>query len=65
MVSPEGPSRPVSGCIAGAGLLAGVTVSKFADRIQRYIGSRISRPVMDSICPAVPSAIGSATWLTC
>jgi transposase len=36
VVSPEGPSRPVSGCIAGAGLLAGVTVSKFAEHSTLY-----------------------------
>ena len=35
-MSPEGPSRPVSSCIAGAGLFAGVTVSKFAEHSTLY-----------------------------
>jgi transposase len=36
VVSPEPPPRPVSGCIAGAGLLAQVVVSKFADHLPLY-----------------------------
>jgi transposase len=33
---PEVPPRPLSGCIAGAGLLAGVVVSKFSDHLPLY-----------------------------
>jgi len=36
VVAPEGPPRPVSGCIAGAGILAEVVVSKFADHLPLY-----------------------------
>jgi transposase len=36
VVAPEPPPRPVSGCIAGAGLLAGVVVSKFSDHLPLY-----------------------------
>ena len=36
VVVPEPPPRPVSGCIAGAGLLAGVIVSKFAEHLPLY-----------------------------
>jgi transposase len=36
VVSPEPPPRPVSGCIAGPGLLAQVVVSKFADHLPLY-----------------------------
>jgi transposase len=36
VVSPEGPPRPLSGCIAGAGLLAQVVVSKFAEHLPHY-----------------------------
>lgn len=36
VVAPEGPSRPLSGCIAGAGLLAEVVVSKFAEHMPHY-----------------------------
>ncbi len=36
MVAPEPPPRPVSGCIAGADLLAGVIVSEFAERLPLY-----------------------------
>ena len=36
VVSPETPPRPVSGCIAGAGLLAQVVVSKFSDHLPLY-----------------------------
>ena len=36
VVAPEGPPRAVSGCIAGAGLLAQVVVSKFADHLPLY-----------------------------
>jgi transposase len=32
----ETPPRPVSGCIAGAGLLSGVVVSKFSDHLPLY-----------------------------
>ena len=32
----EGPPRPLSGCIAGAGLLAQVAVSKFAEHQPHY-----------------------------
>jgi hypothetical protein len=35
-VAPEIPLRPVSGCIAGAGILAQVVVSKFADHLPLY-----------------------------
>ncbi len=36
VVSPETPPRPVSGCIAGASLLAQVVVSKFSDHLPLY-----------------------------
>jgi transposase len=36
VVSPETPPRPVSGCIAGAGVLAQVVVSKFAEHLPLY-----------------------------
>jgi transposase len=36
VTAPEVPSRPLSGCIAGAGLLAGVVVSKFSDHLPLY-----------------------------
>jgi transposase len=36
VVSPETPPRPISGCIAGAGLLAQVIVSKFSDHLPLY-----------------------------
>jgi transposase len=36
VVSPEPAPRPVSGCIAGAGVLAQVVVSKFADHLPLY-----------------------------
>ena len=36
VVSPQTPPRPVSGCIAGAGLLAQVVVSKFSDHLPLY-----------------------------
>jgi transposase len=36
VVAPEPPPRPVSGCIAGAGLLAEVIVSKFAEHLPLY-----------------------------
>jgi transposase len=36
VVAPEPPQRPVSGCIAGAGLLAEVVVSKFAEHLPLY-----------------------------
>ena len=36
VVAPEAPPRPVSGCIAGAGLLAEVVVSKFAEHLPLY-----------------------------
>jgi transposase len=36
VVSPESPPRPVSGCIAGAGVLAEVVVSKFAEHLPLY-----------------------------
>jgi transposase len=36
VVAPETPPRPLSGCIAGAGLLAQLTVSKFSDHIPLY-----------------------------
>src|SRR5262249_46667582 len=36
VVAPEPPQRPVSGCIAGAGILAEVVVSKFADHLPLY-----------------------------
>jgi transposase len=36
VVAPEGPSRPLSGCIAGAGVLAEVVVSKFAEHLPHY-----------------------------
>jgi transposase len=36
VVTPETPPRPVSGCIAGAGVLAQVVVSKFAEHLPLY-----------------------------
>ena len=36
VVAPEGPPRPLSGCIAGAGVLAEVVVSKFAEHMPLY-----------------------------
>jgi transposase len=36
VVAPETPPRPVSGCIAGAGVLAEVVVSKFAEHLPLY-----------------------------
>jgi transposase len=36
VVAADPPERPVSGCIAGAGLLAQVIVSKFADHLPLY-----------------------------
>jgi transposase len=36
VVAPEPPPRPLSGCIAGAGLLAEVIVSKFAEHLPLY-----------------------------
>jgi transposase len=36
VVAPQPPSRPVRGCIAGAGLLAEVVVSKFAEHLPLY-----------------------------
>jgi transposase len=36
VTSPETPPRPVSGCIAGAGVLAEVVVSKFSDHLPLY-----------------------------
>ena len=36
VVAPEPPPRPLSGCIAGAGLLAEVVVSKFAEHLPLY-----------------------------
>ena len=36
VVAPETPPRPVSGCIAGAGVLAQVVVSKFAEHLPLY-----------------------------
>jgi len=36
VVAPEPPPRPLSGCIAGAGLLAQVLVSKFAEHLPLY-----------------------------
>jgi transposase len=36
VVTPEAPPRPLSGCIAGAGLLAQVVVSKFAEHLPLY-----------------------------
>lgn len=36
VVAPEGPPRALSGCIAGAGLLAQLVVSKFADHLPLY-----------------------------
>jgi transposase len=36
VVAPEGPLRPLSGCIAGAGVLAEVVVSKFAEHMPLY-----------------------------
>jgi transposase len=36
VVAPETPVRPVSGCIAGAGVLAEVVVSKFAEHLPLY-----------------------------
>jgi transposase len=36
VVAPETPPRPLSGCIAGAGILAEVVVSKFAEHLPLY-----------------------------
>jgi transposase len=36
VVAPETPPRPLSGCIAGAGILAQVVVSKFSDHLPLY-----------------------------
>jgi transposase len=36
VVAPEGPPRPLSGCIAGAGVLAELVVSKFAEHLPLY-----------------------------
>src|SRR4029077_21262980 len=36
VAAPEVPPRPLSGCIAGAGLLAQVVVSKFSDHLPLY-----------------------------
>jgi transposase len=36
VIAPETPLRPVSGCIAGAGILAQVVVSKFSDHLPLY-----------------------------
>src|SRR6516165_2740622 len=36
VTAPETPPRPSSGCIAGAGLLSGVIVSKFSDHLPLY-----------------------------
>jgi transposase len=36
VVAPEPPQRPVSGCIAGAGILAEVAVAKFAEHLPLY-----------------------------
>jgi transposase len=36
VIAPEIPPRPVSGCIAGAGVLAQVVVSKFAEHLPLY-----------------------------
>ena len=34
--SPDGPDRPLSGCIAGAGLLSHLLISKFIDHLPLY-----------------------------
>jgi transposase len=34
--SPDGPDRPLSGCIAGAGLLSQLLISKFIDHLPLY-----------------------------
>ena len=36
VVAPETPPRPLNGCIAGAGVLAQVVVSKFSDHLPLY-----------------------------
>jgi transposase len=36
VVAPQTPPRPLSGCIAGAGVLAQVVVSKFSDHLPLY-----------------------------
>jgi transposase len=36
VIAPAGPLRPLSGCIAGAGVLAEVAVSKFAEHLPSY-----------------------------
>jgi transposase len=36
VVAPETPPRPLSGCIAGAGVLAEVVVAKFAEHVPLY-----------------------------
>ncbi len=42
VVAPEIPPRPLSGCIAGAGVLAEVVVSKFAEHLPLYRFEEIS-----------------------
>jgi transposase len=42
VVAPETPPRPLSGCIAGAGILAEVVVSKFAEHLPLYRFEEIS-----------------------
>jgi transposase len=36
VIAPETPPRPISGCIAGAGVLAEVVVAKFAEHLPLY-----------------------------
>jgi transposase len=36
VMAPAGPPRPLTGCIAGAGVLAEVVVSKFAEHLPHY-----------------------------
>jgi transposase len=36
VASPDGPDRPLSGCIAGAGLLSQLLISKFSDHLPLY-----------------------------
>jgi transposase len=42
VAAPEAPARPLSGCIAGAGVLAEVVVSKFAEHLPLYRFEEIS-----------------------
>ena len=63
VVAPETPPRPLSGCIAGAGVLAQVIVSKFAEHSPLYRFEDTSTRY-GLYYPAAPCAIGSPGLLT-